>query len=139
MAGSTKIDGNGCKIKFGSGSDLAVQTITIPGWSKQEIDDTDLGNADVMTAFAAALKKYNNLVVNADFLKGASFTEGNAECTITFPQSKGTLVCWVDLLSVGDAQFQNGQNPTCDYTFVLTNKNATGVITKPVLTISLGA
>lgn len=138
MAG-TKIDGNGCKIKFGSGTDLNVNSITIPGWQKQEIDDTDLGNASVMTAFAAALKKYNNLVVNADFLAGDSFDEGNVQATITFPQSKGTLVCWADLLSVGDAQFQNGQNPACDYTFVLTNRNATGVITAPVLTISLGS
>jgi len=130
-----KFDGNGTLIKFGTGSDLKVNTITMPGWTKDEIDDTNLGNAAVMTAFLSNLKKYNDMVVNADL--GESITEGNQLVTITFPDSRGTFVCWADLKSIGDVSFANKTSPACDYTLLLTNRNATDVETAPVLTVTV--
>ena len=41
----------------------------------------------------------------------------------------------MDLKSVGDASVENDAGVTCDLTFLVTNMNAEGVETKPVLTL----
>lgn len=128
-------DGNGAKLKKGSTVIGGIVKITVPGWAKTEIDDSELANEDVKTAILANLKKYNDLVITVKFDNQTEIEEGNAEYTIEFPGSGGTLVLWLDLKSVGDASIENDSGVTCDLTFLVTNRNATGTETKPVLTL----
>lgn len=139
MAGK-KFDGNGTKIKGAADFTAGINSIGVPGWSKTEIDDSDLSNVDVMTAILATLKKYNAATFNIDFAAAGQLAseEGNQEWTITFPKSKGTLTFWGQIQAVADSSFVNNESPTRDVTITLTNLNATGVETKPVLTISEG-
>lgn len=139
MAGK-KFDGNGCTIKGAAEISAGVNSITAPGWVKQEIDDSDLSNSEVQTAIASALKKYNACTVNVDFsiLSALTANEENQLWTITFPKGKGSMTFWGEILSIADSQFMNGQSPTCDVQILVTNRNASGVETKPVLTISEG-
>lgn len=135
MARKKIFDGNGAKLKNGSTVIGGITKITVPGWAKTEIDDTELANEDVKTAILANLKKYNDLVITVKFDNQTEIEEGNAEYTIEFPGSVGTLVLWMDLKSVGDASIENDSGVTCDLTFLVTNMNATGAETKPVLTL----
>lgn len=135
MARKKIFDGNGAKLKKGSTVIGGITKITVPGWAKTEIDDTELANEDVKTAILANLKKYNDLVITVKFDNQTEIEEGNAEYTIEFPGSVGTLVLWMDLKSVGDASIENDSGVTCDLTFLVTNMNATSAETKPVLTL----
>lgn len=128
-------DGNGCKLKKGDVEIGGITQLTVPGWSKTEIDDTELGNTEVKTAILATLKKYNDLVITLKFDNQSEVVEGNAEYTIEFPGGVGKLVIWMDLKSIGDATVANGSGVTADLTFLVTNMNAEGVETKPVLTL----
>lgn len=128
-------DGNGCKLKKGDVEIGGITKITVPGWSKAEIDDTELGNTEVKTAILAKLKKYNDLVITLKFHNQDEVLEGNAEYTIEFPGGVGTLVVWMDLKSIGDASVENDNGVSADLTFLVTNMNAEGVETKPVLTL----
>lgn len=135
MARKKIFDGNGCTLKNGETVIGGIVSITVPGWAKTEINDTELANTEVKTAILANLKKYNDLVITVKFDNQTEIKEGNAEYTITFPGSVGTLRLWMDLKSIGDATVQNDSGVTCDLTFLVTNMNATGVETKPVLTL----
>lgn len=127
-------DGNGCKLKKGSVEIGGITKLTIPGWAKTELNDTELGNADVMTSVLGALKKYNDPTMTIKFSNQTEITEGNAEWTIEFPGT-GSLVIWMDLKSIGDASFENNAGVTVDLTFQVTNLNDAGAVTKPVLTL----
>lgn len=128
-------DGNGCKLKKNDVEIGGIIKITVPGWSKAEIDDTELGNTEVKTAILAKLKKYNDLVITLKFHNQDEVLEGNAEYTIEFPGGVGKLVIWMDLKSIGDASVENDNGVSADLTFLVTNMNAKGVETKPVLTL----
>ena len=132
-------DGNGCKLKKGDVEIGGIIKITVPGWSKAEIDDTELGNTEVKTAILAKLKKYNDLVITLKFDNQSEVVEGNAEYTIEFPGGVGKLVIWMDLKSIGDASVENDNGVSADLTFLVTNMNAEGVETKPVLTLGEAA
>ena len=135
MARKKIFDGNGAKLLKGSAAVGGITRITVPGWAKTEIDDTELANEEVKTAILANLKKYNDLVITVKFDNQQEITEGNAEYTIQFPGNVGTLKLWMDLKSVGDASVENDAGVTCDLTFLVTNMNAEGVETKPVLAL----
>ena len=128
-------DGNGCKLKKASVEIGGITKLTVPGWAKTEIDDTELGNVNVQTAIVGNLKKYNDLTITIKFSNQSELTEGNAEYTIEFPGNAGSLTIWMDLKSVGDASFENNAGVTHDLGFQITNMNAEGVETAPVLTL----
>lgn len=132
-------DGNGCKLKKGDVEIGGITKITVPGWSKAEIDDTELRNTEVKTAILAKLKKYNDLVITLKFHNQDEVLEGNAEYTIEFSGGVGKLVIWMDLKSIGDASVENDNGVSADLTFLVTNMNAEGVETKPVLTLGAAA
>ncbi|MBS1372059.1 MAG: hypothetical protein HPZ91_19115 [Lentisphaeria bacterium] len=134
MARKKIFDGNGAKLKKGGTEVGGITKLTVPGWSKTEIDDTELGNVEVMTAVLGTLKKYNDPTMTVKFSNQAEATEGNAKWTIEFPGT-GSLVIWMDLKSIGDASFENNTGVTADLTFQVTNLNEAGEVTKPVLTL----
>ena len=137
MAGRKKIiDGTGCVLKKGGTAIGNLTRITLPGWAKTEIDDTALDNVDVKTAIPAKLKKYNNPTVTAKCDAQADIAEGNAEYTIELPDNVGSLVLWMDILSDGDTSFEPDTGATTEITFLVTNLNDSGAVTKPVLTFS---
>lgn len=128
-------DGNGAKLLKASTEIGGIVKLNVPGWAKTEIDDTELSNTAVQTALLGALKKYNDMTITIKFANQDEVVEGNAEYTIQFPGNVGTMKLWMDLKSVGDASFENNTGVTHDLTFLVTNMNAEGVETKPVLTL----
>ena len=140
MARKKIFDGNGSKLKQGStviGG--IVRFTTIPGWSKTEIDDTELANTAVETVVLGNLKKYNQVGFDLKFANSGEFSslEGNKEWTIEFSDGS-TLVFWGQLQALGDASAENNSGVTRSCTMTLTNLNESGVETAPVLTISGG-
>lgn len=131
-------DGNGTTLK--QGSTLIggiVRFSAIPGWSKTEIDDSELANSSVETVVLGNLKKYNQLTFDLKFANSGEFSrlEGNLEWTMTFSDGS-TLVFWGQLQTLGDASAENNSGVTRSCTMTLTNLNASGVETAPVLTIA---
>lgn len=136
MARKTIFDGNGAKLKKGStviGG--IVRFTTVPGWTRTEIDDTELGNTTVETVVLGNLKKYNQLGFDIKFANSGELTDENAEYTVEFGDGS-TLVFWGQLQSLGDASAENNSGVTRSCTMTVTNLNASGVETAPVLTIA---
>jgi len=132
-------DGNGSKLKQGStviGG--IVRFTTVPGWTRTEIDDTELANTAVETVVLGTLKKYNQLAFDLKFGNSGEISDANAEYTIEFSDGS-TLVFWGQLQSLGDAAAENSSGVTRSCTMTITNLNASGVETPPVLTISGGS
>lgn len=139
MARKKIFDGNGSKLKQGStviGG--IVRFTTIPGWTRTEIDDTELANTAVETVVLGNLKKYNQLAFDLKFGNSGEISDTNAEYTIQFSDGS-TLVFWGQLQSLGDASAENSSGVTRSCTMTLTNLNASGVETPPVLTIGGGS
>ena len=141
MAG-TKFDGNGTTISFGVGGSSAavlkgVNTITFGGIMVEAIDDTSLDNAAVMTAIPAKLSSASDITANVDAsqLNLVPAKGTNCKCTITLPGGYGSYVAWGFVSQIGDITVNNGENPTADVTFKVSNLNASGTETAPVLTI----
>lgn len=140
MARKKIFDGNGSKLKQGStviGG--IVRFTTIPGWTRTEIDDTELANIEVETVVLGNLKKYNQVGFDLKFANSNEFNalEGNKEWTIQFSDGS-TLVFWGALQSLGDASAENNSGVIRSCTMTLTNLNASGVETKPTLNIADG-
>lgn len=140
MARKKIFDGNGSTLK--QGATLIggiIRFSTIPGWTKTEIDDTELANTAVETVVLGKLKKYNQLSFDLKFSNSGEFSslEGNKEWTITFSDGS-TLVFWGQLQSLGDASAESNSGVTRSCTMTVTNLNASDVETPPVLTISGG-
>lgn len=144
MAG-TKFDGNGTTIAFevGSGSSVAlkgVNTLAFGGIMIEAIDDTSLDNAAVMTAIPAKLGSASDITTNVDAsqLNLVPAKGTNCKCTITLPGGYGSYVAWGFISQIGDITVNNGENPTADVTFKVSNLNGSKAETAPVLTISSG-
>jgi len=117
---------------------LKPTKITVPGWSKEEIDNTTLSNTEVKTALVATLKKTGNIVLTLEFDPSvyASVPEGNLETTITFGGTTEKITYWADIQELGNVDMETDTKPTFDVTLITTNMNATGVETKPAYAAS---
>jgi len=116
-----------------AGLTLAPKKITVPGWSKEEIDVTNLNNTDVKTFILATLRTIANLVLTLEFdasVYGA-IPEGNLEVTVTFSGTTENIVFWCDPQEVGDVEEETDNQPTFDLTLKVTNRNGSGVETAP--------
>lgn len=139
MARHLAIDGNGTTLK--SGSTLIggiTEFTTIPGWSRPEIEDTEIGNTTVNTFVLGTLKNYNALAFNLKFANSAEVPETNSEYTLTFTDGS-TITFWGQLMQLGDASANNGASVTRSCQIKLTNLNASGVETAPVATYGGGS
>jgi hypothetical protein len=104
-------------------------TITVPGWSKPEIDITDHGNADVTTAIIGTLKDYGQIVLNLPFetSEHSQIFTGNQQVTITFTGTGSTtdanITFYANIQQVGDLELasNNSEKPTYDLTVTVTN------------------
>lgn len=139
MARHTAIDGNGTKLKLGSTEIGGItEFTTIPGWSKAEIEDTEIGNTSVHTFVLGTLKNYNALAFNLKFANSGELTEANSEYTLVFTDGS-TITFWGRLMQLGDASASNGAAVTRSCQIKLTNLNASGVETAPVATYGGGS
>ena len=138
MARKTIFDGNGAKLKKGS-TVLGgiVRFTTVPGWTRTEIDDTELGNSAVETVVLGNLKKYNQVAFDLKFAASGNISDENKEYTIEFGDGS-KLVFWGQLQSLGDASAESNSGVTRSCAITVTNLNASGAETAPVLTISSG-
>lgn len=132
MARKKAIDGNGTKLKQ-NGTAIAgiVSFDTIPGWSRTEIEDTEVGNASVQTYILGTLKHFNALAFTAKFANSADIPTGNVEWVIEFPNG-ATLTFWGELSQLGDVSASNNSAVQRSCTITLTNLNASGEETAPV-------
>jgi hypothetical protein len=116
-----------------SGLTGGIKEITIPGWSKGEIDVTLLSNTDVKTFVLEKLRTIKDLpmVLEFDKAKYMAIPEGNSLCVITLPDAAGTISFWGDVKEVGDVKLTTGGQPTVPVTIKITNRNGSGVETAP--------
>ncbi len=131
---STVFDGNGVTYTL-AGLTLKPKTITIPGWEKPEIDVTTLDNDYVRTFVLGALKNYSDMILGGlefDMAIYKAIPEGNAQVTITLPNTGGTFIAWCDVKKVGDIELDaESKQPIFDVTLKVTNRNGSGTETKP--------
>ncbi len=136
MARKLIIDGNGTVLKKGSTVIGGITSFSgMPGWSKSEIEDTELSNTSVSTFILGNLKTFGNLAGTIKLDNSDELTSGNTEYTIAFKNGT-TLVFWGDLMELGDATVENNNGVVRPFTIKPTNLNASGVETAPVLTIA---
>lgn len=118
-----------------SGLTLKPKTITVPGWTKEEMDVSTLSNTAFRTFVLKKLKTVNDLVLKLEFDAAVykAIPEGNAQWTITFPDAAGSVVLWADAKEVGDVEVDvdNNDQLMFDLTLKVTNRNGSGTETGP--------
>lgn len=129
---ATTFEGQGSTFTK-SGLTLGVKEITLPGWSKGEIETTLLANTDVKTFVLEKLRTTKDIQLVLDFDKAPymAIPEGNSLCVITLPDAAGTISFWGDVKEVGDVKLSTGEKPEVTCTIKVTNRNASGVETAP--------
>ncbi len=138
MARKLIIDGNGTVLKKGSTVIGGIISFSgMPGWSKSEIEDTELSNTSVSTFILGNLKTFGNLTGTIKLDNSDELTSGNTEYTLEF-KNGSNLVFWGDLMELGDATVENNNGVVRPFIIKPTNLNGSGVETAPVLTISSG-
>jgi len=117
-----------------SGLTLNPKKITVPGWSKEEIDVTNLNNTDVKTFVLATLRTINDIALTLEFDPSvyAAIPEGNTSITITFSGTTEKITFYGDVKEVGDVDEETDNQPTFDVTIKITNRDASGAETAPV-------
>lgn len=121
-----------------TGLALNPKKITVPGWSKEEIDVTNLNNTDVKTFVLATLKTINDLVLTLEFDPSvyAAVPEGNSEIVITFSGTTEKITFWGDIKELGDVDEETDSQPTFDVNIKITNRDASGTETAPAYAAS---
>ncbi len=116
-----------------TGLTLAPKSITLPGWSKEEIDVTNLDNTDVKTFILATLKTIKNLVLNLEFDPAvyAALPETNAEWVINFAGTTENITFWGEIMEPGDVDLETDNQPTFDLNVKVTNRDGAGAETAP--------
>lgn len=114
-----------------SGLTLAPKKITVPGWSKEEIEITNLNNTDVKTFILAKLKKIKDLVLSCEYDPSAVIPEGNQTVVINFAGTTENITFWADVKETGDVDMNTDEQPVEDITLTVTNVNDSGVETPP--------
>ena len=117
------------------GLEIEPKKITLGGWSKEELDTTNLTNDEVKTAMLGKLKKYADVVFNLEFDPAVygQIGEGNKLTKIVI-DSVGSFDFWADVKQLGDIEFGIDELPVFDLTLTVTNLNDAGIETKPVFT-----
>jgi len=137
-----KMDGNGATIKIGSSTTAAVgvNTIGVPGFTRQEIAAANLDTTGFIPKIVAKLKDGGTVTVNVDLLALANFTgaSDNSKWTITFPDSAGSVVFYGTVSGVPEAKLNNGESPSVDVVITVTNLTDAKVKTDPVVTFGSG-
>ena len=115
--------------------DVEPKKITLGGWAKEEMDTTNLSNAEVKTAMLGKLKKYADVVFNLEFDPAvySAVGEGN-ELTKIVIDGVGSFDFWADIKQLGDIEFGVDELPVFDVTLSVTNLNDAGAETKPIFT-----
>lgn len=143
MSDIYKMDGNGTTIKIGESTTAAVgvNTIGVPGFTRQEIAAANLDTTGFIPKVLAKLKDAGDFTLNVDFKSSAAFygMTDNSKLTITFPDSAGTAVLYGSVKSVSEAKWNNGESPTVDVAITVTNLTSAGVKTDPVITLGSGS
>ena len=131
MAG-TIFEGQGTGFTM-TGLTLNPKEIEIPGWSKEEIEITNLNNTNFKTFILAKLKKVGEIVLKLEFDPSVfiALPEGNTLITISFDGITEKLNFWGDIKEAGSVPQQTDTQPTFDVTILVTNLNDLGVETGP--------
>ena len=138
-----KFDANGCTFTFSNGNNnesaiKGVNSITLPGWSVDDIDDTNLDNQHVFTSIAGNLKRVNAFTFNIDLKAIGNLPEKGLrkQLTITLPGNVGSFTCWGYISAMSDTSLSNGNSPVIDVTFTVGNLDTDGKEIAPKLTIT---
>lgn len=125
-------NGNGVTYTF-SGITLPHQTMTIPGWDREEIDMTNLTNSAVKTKLLGTLREISEFSLTTEFDPDLidSLPTDNQTMVITFPNAGGAITLWCQLKSVGEITMENDTRPQFELTFTVTNLNGSDVETAP--------
>lgn len=138
-----KMDGNGTTIKIGESTTAAVgvNTIGVPGFTRQEIAAANLDTTGFIPKVLAKLKDAGDFTVNVDMTADSAFRNmtDNSQLTITFPDSAGSIVLYGSVKSVSEAKWNNGESPTVDVGITVTNLTSAGAKTDPVVTYGSGS
>ena len=120
---STPAEGNGITFTY-SGITLDPISIQLPGWSKQQIDVTNLNNTSVMTKAVATLKEYDDIVLRTafDFSEYAGITGSEGTFVVTY--SGTTITFYAQLSSIAAVDLENGVRPVFELNFTVTNLNS---------------
>ena len=127
------VDGSGSTVTHNAVAIANVNTIkfNIQG-EKAEIDLTGLGNVEYETAALSKIKKMKDFVLNVknDPVLIAALHEDNAAMVITLSDADATVITiWCHLKSDGDGDVAPKVRTDVDLTYLVTNRNATGVET----------
>lgn len=137
-----KMDGNGSTIKIGEATTAAVgvNTIGVPGFTREEINAANLNTTGFIPKLLAKLKNAGDFTVNVDLKASAAFSgmTDNSKLTITFPDSAGSVVLYGSVKSMSEAKLNNNESPTVDVAITVTNLTSAGVKTDPVITFGSG-
>lgn len=131
---SVQFEGQGTTFTR-SGLTLKPKTITVPGWTKEEMDVSTLSNSAFRTFLLKKLKTVNDLKLKLEFDAAVykAIPEGNGSWVITFPDGAGSITLWGDIKEVGDVEPDVDSNDQLmfELTVKITNRNGSGAETAP--------
>ena len=119
-------EGNGVTYTY-AGITMDPVSMTVPGYSHEEIDLTNLDNTEYMTAACGTLKKSTtfSLVTPFDPALIALPAAASATFAIVFPNSGGTITVYCQLKEQEEVPLENNTRPLYNLTFLVTNLNGT--------------
>lgn len=105
-----------------------VTKMNIPGWSREEIEKTNLANTDVKTFLLGKLRKINDLKMTLQYKKSDSMgiTKGNSLGVLTLPEGEGPISFWCDVKEAGDVELETDKDPTQEVVIKITNLDNSG-------------
>lgn len=127
------IDGNGVTVSQGSTAIGNITELTLPGWTRAEIDDTALDNTDVTSYVLANLADWSNLEITVKMGGETAITAGNTQWTVGFPNG-ANLSFYGNVSSQGAPTVRSGEGVFMPLSIKITNIASGGTISKPTFT-----
>jgi len=126
-------DGKGTTMAWTTSSSFVVEKTRIkpPGSEVNDIDITHLGNTNVRTMTPSQLSTITAVTFDGHHDPALTVPIGvNDTITVTFPDGS-TLVFWGYLQNYEPGDIVEGAKMECSGTITISNRNASGVETKP--------
>ncbi len=134
MARKLILDGNGLTVSAGGSAIGNITELTLPGWSKPEIDDTALDNTGVTTYILGNLATYTDLTFTVKMGAVADVPTGNVQWVIAPPGvTSGGITFMGQLKEQGTATVRSGEGILIPMTVKITNVNTSGGIVQPTV------
>lgn len=126
------IDGNGVTVSQGSAAIGNITEITLPGWAREEIDDTALDNVGVTSYILANLRDWSNLEITVKMGGETAISADNTLWTIGFPNG-ASLAFYGQVSSQGTPSIANGSSVLLPLSVKVTNVSGAAIVA-PVFT-----